>query len=29
MIAPDGRVIHDGFQLDAKSLIRTLRPRAA
>lgn len=29
VIAPDDRVIYDGFQLDAESLIRTLRPLAA
>ena len=29
VIAPDNRVIYGGFQLDAESLIQTLRPRAA
>ncbi len=29
VIAPDGRVVYDGFRLDAKSLIQTLRPLAA
>jgi len=29
MIAPDGRVVYDGFRLDAKSIIQTLRPLVA
>jgi thiol-disulfide isomerase/thioredoxin len=29
VIAPDGRVVYDGFRLDAKSLVQTLRPLAA
>jgi thiol-disulfide isomerase/thioredoxin len=29
VIAPDGRVVYDGFRLDAKSLVHTLRPLAA
>lgn len=29
VIAPDGRVTYDGFQLDAESLIRAFRPHAA
>lgn len=29
VIAPDGRVLYDGFRLDAKNLIQTLRPLAA
>ncbi|GLS41758.1 hypothetical protein GCM10010869_73550 [Mesorhizobium tianshanense] len=29
VIAPDGRVVYDGFQLDAKSLVQTLRRLAA
>ena len=29
VIAPDGRVVYDGFQLDAKRLVQTLRPHAA
>ncbi len=29
VIAPNGRVVYDGFQLDAESLIQTLRPLAA
>jgi hypothetical protein len=26
VIAPDGRVVYDGFQLDAESLVKALRP---
>jgi hypothetical protein len=26
VIAPDGRVIYDGYRLDAESLVQTLRP---
>ncbi|KAB0269145.1 peroxiredoxin family protein [Microvirga brassicacearum] len=26
VIAPDGRVVYDGFRLDAKSLVQALRP---
>ena len=29
VIAPDNRVVYDGFQVDAESLIRALRPLAA
>ena len=29
VIARDGRVVYDGFRLDAKSLVQTLRPLAA
>ena len=29
VIAPDGRVVYDGFRLDAKALVQTLRPLAA
>jgi thiol-disulfide isomerase/thioredoxin len=29
VIAPDGRVVYDGFRPDAKSLVQTLRPLAA
>jgi hypothetical protein len=29
VIAPDGRVVYDGFRLDAKSLVQILRPLAA
>ncbi|KXF77174.1 thiol-disulfide isomerase [Paramesorhizobium deserti] len=29
VIAPDGRVVYDGFRLDAASLVRALRPLAA
>jgi thiol-disulfide isomerase/thioredoxin len=29
VIAPDGRVVYDGFQLDAESLLQALRPLAA
>lgn len=29
VIAPDGRVVYDGFRLDAKSLVETLRPLVA
>lgn len=29
VIAPDGRVVYDGFQLDAESLVQALRPLAA
>jgi thiol-disulfide isomerase/thioredoxin len=29
VIAPDGRVAYDGFQLDAEGLVQTLRPLAA
>jgi hypothetical protein len=29
VIEPDNRVVYDGFQLDAGSLIRALRPLAA
>jgi hypothetical protein len=29
VIAPDGRVVYDGFPLDPESLVQTLRPLAA
>jgi thiol-disulfide isomerase/thioredoxin len=29
VIAPDGRVMYNGFRLDAESLVQTLRPLAA
>jgi thiol-disulfide isomerase/thioredoxin len=29
VIAPNGRVVYDGFRLDAESLVQTLRPLAA
>jgi thiol-disulfide isomerase/thioredoxin len=29
VIAPDGRVVYDGFRLDAKALVQALRPLAA
>jgi hypothetical protein len=29
VIAPDGRVVYNGFQLDAESLIQKLRPLTA
>ena len=28
LVETDGSVVYDGFQLDAESLIQTLRPRA-
>jgi len=29
VIAPDDRVVYDGFRLDAEHLVQTLRPYAA
>jgi hypothetical protein len=29
VIAPDGRVVYDGFRLNAEGLVQTLRPLAA
>lgn len=29
VIAPDGRVVYDGFRIDAEHLVQTLRPYAA